>query len=57
MNISLFAGREGLHVGGGDLKAAEPAVHPETQVADPVLLRPHGRRVRNRSRKIPESIQ
>ena len=38
-------GREGVHVGGGDLEAAEPAVHPETQVADPVLLRPHRRRV------------
>ena len=35
-----------MHVHGGDLKAAEPAVHPETQVPDPALLRPHRRRVR-----------
>ena len=49
-NNALFAnfisGRKGMHVHGGDLKAAEPAVHPETQVPDPALLRPHRRRVR-----------
>ena len=37
-----------MHVRGGDLKAAEPAVHPETQVSDSVLLRPHRRRVSER---------
>ena len=49
-NNAIFAnfisGRKGMHVHGGDLKAAEPAVHPETQVPDPALLRPHRRRVR-----------
>ena len=46
--IFFFSGREGLHVRGRDLQAVEPAEHPETQVADPGVLRAHGRRVRKK---------